>query len=155
MKLGGCHECASGSNLAFRVDFCSQIHRVRIFCGGRRSNIVAMDARRRAAGEATSGKIQAGEKTEGKEGVKDSGRAAVRSINHQIDHLYVSNGLYANLVCGNGSLSRNLKQWTTSIHGSYAHSHVDATNLTDSMSANFGASNSLILTDVFIAFDCG
>jgi hypothetical protein len=40
-----------------------------------RSNIVAMDARRRAAGEATSGKIQAGEKTEGKEGVKDSGRA--------------------------------------------------------------------------------
>jgi hypothetical protein len=26
---------SSGSNLAFHVDFCSQIHRVRIFCGGR------------------------------------------------------------------------------------------------------------------------
>jgi hypothetical protein len=34
MELGACHECASGSNLAFHVDFCSQIHRVRIFCGG-------------------------------------------------------------------------------------------------------------------------
>src|SRR6516164_9328605 len=34
MELGACHECASRSNLAFRVDFCSQIHRVRIFCGG-------------------------------------------------------------------------------------------------------------------------
>src|SRR5262249_8545137 len=33
MELGACHECASGSNLAFHVDFCSQIHRVRIFCG--------------------------------------------------------------------------------------------------------------------------
>jgi hypothetical protein len=55
---------------------------------------------------------------------------------------------------GTGSLSRNLKQWTTSIHGSYTHSYVDA-NLTDNMSANFGASNRLIFTDVFIAFDCG
>src|SRR6516162_1019775 len=36
MELGACHECASGSNLAFHVDFCSQIHRVRIFCGGQR-----------------------------------------------------------------------------------------------------------------------
>jgi TetR/AcrR family transcriptional repressor of nem operon len=27
MELGACHECASGSNLAFHVDFCSQIHR--------------------------------------------------------------------------------------------------------------------------------
>ena len=34
MELGACHECASGSNLAFHVDFCSQIHRVWIFCGG-------------------------------------------------------------------------------------------------------------------------
>ena len=34
MELGACHECASGSNLLFREDFCSQIHRVRIFCGG-------------------------------------------------------------------------------------------------------------------------
>jgi len=34
MELGACRECASGSNLAFHVDFCSQIHRVRIFCGG-------------------------------------------------------------------------------------------------------------------------
>jgi Transposase IS66 family len=34
MELGACHERASGSNLAFHVDFCSQIHRVRIFCGG-------------------------------------------------------------------------------------------------------------------------
>src|SRR6516225_5142431 len=34
MELGACHECASGSNLAFHVDFCSQIHCVRIFCGG-------------------------------------------------------------------------------------------------------------------------
>src|SRR5208283_769685 len=34
MELGACHECASGSNLAFHVDSCSQIHRVRIFCGG-------------------------------------------------------------------------------------------------------------------------
>ena len=25
---------STGSNLAFHVDFCSQIHRVRIFCGG-------------------------------------------------------------------------------------------------------------------------
>ena len=32
MELGACHECASGSNLALHVDFCSQIHRVRI-CG--------------------------------------------------------------------------------------------------------------------------
>ncbi len=34
MELGACHECASGSNLALHVDFCSQIHRVRILCGG-------------------------------------------------------------------------------------------------------------------------
>jgi hypothetical protein len=34
MELGACHECASGSNLAFHVDSCSQIHRVRICCGG-------------------------------------------------------------------------------------------------------------------------
>jgi hypothetical protein len=34
MGLGACHRCASRRNLAFHVDFCSQIHRVRIFCGG-------------------------------------------------------------------------------------------------------------------------
>ena len=32
--LGACHGCASGSKLAFHVDFRPQIHRVRIFCGG-------------------------------------------------------------------------------------------------------------------------
>src|SRR6516164_2728836 len=40
MELGACHECASGSNLVFRVDFCSQIHRVRIFCGGQEGAFV-------------------------------------------------------------------------------------------------------------------
>src|SRR5215472_4455634 len=34
MELGACHECATGSNLVFREDFCLQTHRVRIFCGG-------------------------------------------------------------------------------------------------------------------------
>ena len=34
MGLGACHGCASGSNLAFHVDFRPRIHRVRISCGG-------------------------------------------------------------------------------------------------------------------------
>jgi hypothetical protein len=34
MGLGACHGCASGSKLAFHVDFRAQIYRVRIFCGG-------------------------------------------------------------------------------------------------------------------------
>jgi hypothetical protein len=34
MGLGACHGCASGINLAFHVDFRSQIHRIRIFCKG-------------------------------------------------------------------------------------------------------------------------
>jgi hypothetical protein len=34
MGLGACHGCASGSNLAFHLDFRPQIHRARIFCGG-------------------------------------------------------------------------------------------------------------------------
>src|SRR6201998_1831176 len=37
MGLGACHGCASGSNLAFHLDFRPQIHRVRIFCGGQRA----------------------------------------------------------------------------------------------------------------------
>ena len=48
MELGACHECASGSNLAFRVDFCSQIHRVRIFCGGQEIKIFDMRLHRTA-----------------------------------------------------------------------------------------------------------
>jgi hypothetical protein len=34
MGLGACHGCASGSKLAFHVDFRAQIYRVRNFCGG-------------------------------------------------------------------------------------------------------------------------
>jgi len=34
MGLGAWHGCASGSKLAFQLDFRPQIHRVRIFCGG-------------------------------------------------------------------------------------------------------------------------
>jgi hypothetical protein len=37
MGLGARHGCASGSKLAFHVDFRPQIYRVRIFCGGQRS----------------------------------------------------------------------------------------------------------------------
>jgi hypothetical protein len=57
-----------------------------------------MDARRRAAGEATSGKIQAGEKTEGKEGVKDSGRAAVRSSDAPLTQLHIGGATWLHRV---------------------------------------------------------
>ena len=53
-----------------------------------RSNTVALDTGRRASGEATSRKIQAGEKTESKEGIKDSGRAGASNTDTPLTQLH-------------------------------------------------------------------
>ena len=51
MGLGACHRCASGTKLAFHVDFRPQIHRLRIFCGGQaRADDVMVDLNGHEAG---------------------------------------------------------------------------------------------------------
>ena len=39
-----------------------------------------------------------------------------------------------------GSISRNVRNWSMSVHGSYSKSHVDATSLSDTLAASYGAS---------------
>ncbi len=39
-----------------------------------------------------------------------------------------------------GSISRNVKDWNMAFHGSYSKAHVDATSLSDTLAAGYGAS---------------